>query len=380
MASLQAIARLSFFFFLFVNTLSAAAAAVISSRHDDDVPAIFVFGDSLSDTGNAAFLKGLSNSSGGYHITEQPYGETFPGWPTGRYSDGRVIIDFLASYLDLPFLNAFLNSSADFEGGVNYAVGGATALNTSFLQSLDIYPSTNLSLDIQVSWHLSYKEKVESFNGFLPGSPSLDDFNNGLYVLEIGGNDYMNAFVQNYSPSFVNSTLIPLVLERLKNNTEVLLNNGAKRFLFISLTPFGCSPFLLTLLDGSKDNDGCLQDYNLVASSHGEMVQDMLTRLRLIYPHATFSFMDYFGAYSHVVKNNDKFGFTKDLKACCGAGDSYPYNFNFYDVCNPKSASICVNPKNHFIWDGVHPTESMSLCAFDLAFNITSFGESHHNL
>eukprot|EP00250_Pteridium_aquilinum_P025119 c30183_g1_i1 orf=1-237(-) len=79
--------------------------------------------------------------------------------------------------------------------------------------------------------------------------------------------------------------------------------------------------------------------------------------------------MDYFGAYIQVLKNNEDFGFIKELKACCGAGDDYPYNFNRNDLCNDKSASLCVNPKNYFMWDGIHPTESMTLCAFNLAFN-----------
>lgn len=49
-------------------------------------PAIFNFGDSNSDTGgyNAALAE-----------IPSPYGETFFKQPSGRASDGRLIIDFI---------------------------------------------------------------------------------------------------------------------------------------------------------------------------------------------------------------------------------------------------------------------------------------------
>jgi hypothetical protein len=67
---------------------NAAAAA-------DNIPALFVFGDSMSDTGNGPFV----NLAEAYSL---PYGETYPGYADGRFSDGRTIVsDFLGT------LNAF---------------------------------------------------------------------------------------------------------------------------------------------------------------------------------------------------------------------------------------------------------------------------------
>jgi len=55
--------------------------------------AIYSFGDSIADTGN------LCTGSGGcpsWLTTGQPpYGNTHFGHPTGRCTDGRVIVDFL---------------------------------------------------------------------------------------------------------------------------------------------------------------------------------------------------------------------------------------------------------------------------------------------
>ena len=55
-------------------------------------PALFVFGDSLSDTGNCYYSGNLVLCQ---RTNEYPYGETYPGAPSKRFSDGRLIVDFL---------------------------------------------------------------------------------------------------------------------------------------------------------------------------------------------------------------------------------------------------------------------------------------------
>jgi hypothetical protein len=67
--------------------------------------AIYSFGDSISDTGN------LCAGSGGCPSWDStgmlPYGRTHFGHPTGRCTDGRVIVDFLG---ELPI--SFVSSAA----------------------------------------------------------------------------------------------------------------------------------------------------------------------------------------------------------------------------------------------------------------------------
>jgi hypothetical protein len=64
------------------------------SCSNSTAPRLWVFGDSYADTGNLGDLgRELT------HAWYDPYGDTFPGRPTGRFSDGRVLTDFIGTCL-----------------------------------------------------------------------------------------------------------------------------------------------------------------------------------------------------------------------------------------------------------------------------------------
>ncbi|CAK9158607.1 unnamed protein product [Ilex paraguariensis] len=56
---------------------------------------IYQFGDSLADTGN--LIRQSATTGKTVAAAHLPYGESFPGWATGRWSDGLLIIDFVAA-------------------------------------------------------------------------------------------------------------------------------------------------------------------------------------------------------------------------------------------------------------------------------------------
>ncbi|PNX93244.1 GDSL esterase/lipase [Trifolium pratense] len=75
----------------FVVLLSISTATIVigsSSNSECNFPAIFNFGDSNSDTG------GLAAS---LLPPTPPYGDTYFHRPEGRFSNGRLVIDFIGN-------------------------------------------------------------------------------------------------------------------------------------------------------------------------------------------------------------------------------------------------------------------------------------------
>ncbi|KAG1346439.1 putative GDSL esterase/lipase [Cocos nucifera] len=82
-------------FLVLVNTIPATTYHPFISMNTSPITScytsIFSFGDSLADTGN--FLHYSSNNSG--PVAQLPYGKTYFHRATGRFSDGRLVIDFI---------------------------------------------------------------------------------------------------------------------------------------------------------------------------------------------------------------------------------------------------------------------------------------------
>lgn len=62
------------------------------------VPAIFVFGDSLVEVGNNNYIASLSKCN------YVPFGIDFGRRPTGRFTNGRTIVDIIGKFLSLLLL------------------------------------------------------------------------------------------------------------------------------------------------------------------------------------------------------------------------------------------------------------------------------------
>ncbi|KAG6519375.1 hypothetical protein ZIOFF_022868 [Zingiber officinale] len=95
----------------------------VASAVDFNIPAVFNFGDSNSDTGDL-IAAGIGDP------LLPPNGQTYFSRPAGRFCDGRLIIDFLMEAMDMPLLNAYFNSlgAPSFQKGCNFAAAGSAIL------------------------------------------------------------------------------------------------------------------------------------------------------------------------------------------------------------------------------------------------------------
>ena len=78
-------------FAVFLTPTHSLGRICLSKQH----VALFIFGDSLFDAGNNDYINTTTDNLANYG----PYGETFFNYPTGRYSNGRLIPDFIGKML-----------------------------------------------------------------------------------------------------------------------------------------------------------------------------------------------------------------------------------------------------------------------------------------
>ncbi|KAI5076682.1 hypothetical protein GOP47_0008747 [Adiantum capillus-veneris] len=187
----------------------------------------------------------------------------------------------------------------------------------------------------------------------------------------IGGNYYvsaLNSVSQAYSPATVIANLVPAVMSKIRNATEVLYANGGRRFLYISITPLGCSPNILSgNPNAPRDSNGCIPDFNSISSAHSAQLSSLVSDLPSIHADATFVFLDYNAAYLQVLANSASLGFTDTLNACCGA-PNVPNRYSIATFCDALStttnSTLCPDPNVFLSWDGIHYTHKFQLCNF----------------
>ncbi|KAK1625882.1 hypothetical protein QYE76_000197 [Lolium multiflorum] len=356
-------------------TLVLLQALMDSAAPACSVDAIYSFGDSIADTGN--LLRegpvGFFSSIGSF-----PYGQTYEK-PTGRCSDGLLIIDYLAMALKLPLINPYLDKTADFSSGVNFAVAGATALDRTYLlQNAIIMPPGIMPLSSQLDWFKSHLNAT---------CPSQEDcakkLGGALFLVgEIGGNDYNYAFFQKRSIEAVKA-YVPQVVKSIMDFTKEVIELGATQIIIPGNFPIGCSPSYLSLFSvaGSADHDerGCLTSYNSFAAYHNEQLKVAIDNLRKANADISIVYADYYGAFLHLLDHASVLGFNEGslLKACCGSGGEY--NFNMDLMCGGLGSSTCTDPAQHVSWDGIHLTQK-AYRAMALSLLMEGFAQPSENV
>uniref|UniRef100_A0A0R0KV91 Uncharacterized protein n=3 Tax=Glycine subgen. Soja TaxID=1462606 RepID=A0A0R0KV91_SOYBN len=323
-----------------------------------DFPAVFNFGDSNSDTG--ALI------AAAFESLYPPNGQTYFQKPSGRYSDGRLTIDFLMDAMDLPFLNAYLDSLGlpNFRKGCNFAAAAATILPAT---ASSLCP---FSFGVQVSQFLRFKaralELIAKGRKFDKYVPDENVFEKGLYMFDIGQNDLAGAFYSKTLDQILAS--IPTILLELEKGIKNLYDQGARYFWIHNTGPLGCLPQNIAKFgtDSSKlDELGCVSSHNQAAKTFNLQLHALCTKLQGQYPDSNVTYVDIFTIKSNLISNFSRYGFEQPIMACCGYGGP-PLNYDSRVSCGETktfngttiTAKACNDTSEYISWDGIHYTET----------------------
>ncbi len=251
---------------------------------------LYVFGDSLTDTGNAhlgAITLGLSSPA-----------PPELGYFNGRLSNGPVWVDYLSQRLGAGLLEPQLL------GGTNYSVGGARAVANAD-------PSPDLA------------QQIGRFADDLAGMAADPD---ALYVVNFGGNDardILHGDADAPDPAAVAPTIAAGV---------VALNGlGARNILVAGIPNVGLQP----------EQNGAEVAGRALSLALDAALDAALAELVLADDSRLFTF-DYFSVSDPIEASPEAFGFTQPLDvSCLGVPDASPTcpGFLFFDPIHPSTAA-----------------------------------------
>jgi len=326
---LSFLAKPWFFSLVLAFALLAPDRAAADDRfaHHRRLDRIVVFGDSLSDPGNAFAL------NGGQTVAPPDYGMTtasellqlIPAAPyaTRRFSNGPTWIELLAGTIGLgsSAKPAFVGSDGRAS---NYAVGGATAADLTALGGSPFH------LTVQVdNFFLDFDVRKR-------GAPS-----DALYVIAIGGNDVRAALA-------AGPGVFTLSLAAVGQNIQKLYLAGARKFLVWNAPNLGLTPAIQRLnAFGPPGVAGVISGAaTALSAGYNEGLQGdegVLQGLGAL-PGIEIVQFDAFGTLGAVVANPGRFGLRNATDACIQP--------------NVPPLFRCTLPDRHFFWDGIHPTRA----------------------
>jgi phospholipase/lecithinase/hemolysin len=304
----QAIAT-GFVLFSFMLPLDAAAA---------NFSQLFVFGDSLSDTGN------FFNVSGGQ----------FPpaslGYFNGRFSNGPIWVDYLAQDLGVstptPVSDLANGSPAN---GVNYAIGGATS-------------GTVNNIDPRL---FGLQQEIGSFTSpLIQNNQSADP--NALYVVWAGANDYL--------PSANPATTPNLPVANIAGAVNALAGVGARNIMVVNLPNLGITPLaneVDPLFPVPPLPPGTPDRLNRLTEAHNALLSTTLDNL------------------SNTLKGQNVNLISLDVNSLL-QDITDPARSPFTNTTDPciSNPSCITNPDEFLFWDGLHPTTAGHRLIGQLAF------------
>ena len=199
--------------------LAAAAIATQASAYSS----LIVFGDSLSDPGNAAAL------------TAGASGPFFPPAPyAGTFSNGPTAAQYLAASYGAPVVPGWPNAT----GATNFAVGGA--LTGAGNYNFTINSPSGLTAGYPQVGGTGIAQQITRYN------PSGLNAADTLFMLWGGPNDIFLALAQAQAGIPVSfAAVVTQAVTNMAGNIAALAALGAKSILVPNMPDLGLTPFAL---------------------------------------------------------------------------------------------------------------------------------------
>ncbi|MBS0447366.1 MAG: SGNH/GDSL hydrolase family protein [Proteobacteria bacterium] len=259
---------------------------------------LYVFGDSLSDSGNNAATLGTKPNQ---VISGNSYIPTFP-YASGDYSNGPVWVSAFAAGLGLPSY-----ATASLAGGGDYAYGGALTTIDGNGGKIKFPPSATTQLDM-----------------YLTGKTTLPS--DALYVIAIGGNDAFDTSAAIVAGAPEDSTIASAAAAYAAGvgaMVATLESKGADHIIVWNTPDIGLTPSAAAAGVGALDTK--------IASAFNAALGTTLAG------NSAVSTFDIYGLLDRSVANPAAYGFSNVTDACGALGAA----------CDPSS---------YLFWDGIHPT------------------------
>ncbi|KAI3914660.1 hypothetical protein MKX01_008019 [Papaver californicum] len=230
-----------------------------------------------------------------------------PGIATGRYSDGLIFADYLASFMGidspLPYTQWINLSKRRVTHGMNFAHGG-TVYNKS-------------------------------------------DLDESIAVVSNAGNDYTQYYAVDLGTHKGYRVFAAKVIDQLELNLREIRKIGVKK------------------VARSVSYEKCDKPLNNDTIFHNTLLQKMVQKLNTETTDSPFHILDLYGTFMSVINKQggadysgiDKIGSAPLFKPCCTptapkalCGSVYANGVKLYTLCD--------NPKDSLFWDLYHPTQS----------------------
>lgn len=294
------------------------------------------------DSGNNNHISTILKSNFG------PYGRDFiNGQPTGRFSNGRIVTDFISEGFQLkPAIPAYLDSSygiAEFATGVCFASAG-TGYDDATSNVLSVMP-----LRKELEYYKEYQKRLRDYLGEEKAEKIIDE---SLYLISMGTNDFLeNYYILPYRSSQYSVEGYQHFLGGIARKfIEELYNLGARKISLGGLPPMGCLPLerATRILFGGD----CIEEYNNVARNFNIKLQDLVINLNKELPGIQVVFSNPYDMLLKIIQNPHSFGFESTAKACCASG-----MFEMGYLCNNFNTLTCQDADTYVFWDSFHPTQ-----------------------